>query len=182
LLRKELRAKEAGVDDGSGDAEWCDLGLQRFHPALEAELRRRIGTHEVEAGCKARRRGDRDDVTRALLAHYRKHCAGHVHWAEETHRQLPLELLWRQLLEGAGVEARRIVDQQIDPTEPSTAAGTAASASLRLVTSSATVSRSLDCPHALDTASLFRPLRPPRRRSESRPDDIGAHAAASARE
>jgi hypothetical protein len=57
-------------------------------------------------------------VSRALLAHHRQHRTGAVHWTDEADRQLALELLWRQLLEVAGVEARRIVDQHIDPTEP----------------------------------------------------------------
>ena len=40
LLREEFRAEEPRVDDGGGDAEGRDLGVQRLHPALEAEFRR----------------------------------------------------------------------------------------------------------------------------------------------
>ena len=54
----------------------------------------------------------------ALLAHHRQHRAGDVHRADEAHRQLALELLRRQLLEVAGVEAGRIVDQHVDAAEP----------------------------------------------------------------
>ena len=49
LLREELGAEEARVDDGGVDAERRDLGLQRLHPALEAELRRGVGGTELEA-------------------------------------------------------------------------------------------------------------------------------------
>ncbi len=43
LLREELRAEEARVDDGGVDAEWRYLGAERLHPSLEAELRRGVG-------------------------------------------------------------------------------------------------------------------------------------------
>src|SRR5439155_27326613 len=49
LLGEELRAEEPRVDDGGGDAERRDLGVQRLHPALEAELRRGVGSTELEA-------------------------------------------------------------------------------------------------------------------------------------
>src|SRR5438445_261107 len=34
LLGQEIGAEETGVDDGGGDAEGLDLGLERLHPAL----------------------------------------------------------------------------------------------------------------------------------------------------
>src|ERR1700730_5490008 len=54
LLSKVLRAEEPGVDDGGRDAERRDLDVQRLHPALEAELRCRVGADELEAGREAR--------------------------------------------------------------------------------------------------------------------------------
>jgi hypothetical protein len=66
-LLREVRAEEPGVDHSGGDAERGDLAVQRFHPALEAELRCGLGGHEVEAGGDAGRRGDREDVPRMLL-------------------------------------------------------------------------------------------------------------------
>src|SRR6266852_3470329 len=50
LLREELCAEEPRVDDGGGDAERRDLGVQRLHPALQAELRRGVGGTELKAG------------------------------------------------------------------------------------------------------------------------------------
>ena len=54
LLREEFRAEEPWVDDGGSDPEWRDLGVQRLHPALQAELRRGVGANELEAGGEAR--------------------------------------------------------------------------------------------------------------------------------
>src|SRR5438874_2408505 len=61
LLREEFRAEEPRVDDGGGDAERRDLGVQRLHPALQAELRRGVGGTELEAD-EARCRGNRDNA------------------------------------------------------------------------------------------------------------------------
>src|SRR6266851_4647621 len=69
LLGEELSAEETRVDEGGGDAERRNLGVQRRRPALQAELRRGVGGTELEAD-EARGRGDRDDVPRALLAHH----------------------------------------------------------------------------------------------------------------
>src|SRR6266571_5794786 len=93
------------------------LGPQRFHPALKTELRRGIGGTELEAD-EARTRRDRDDVARALLAHDGQDRAGDIHRAEEARRQLPLNLLWRQLLEVARIKGPGVVDQHVDATEP----------------------------------------------------------------
>src|SRR5438132_8890893 len=117
LLREELGAEEPRVDDGGVDAERLDLGSQRLHPALETELRRGIGGTELEAD-EARARRDRDDVARALLAHDGQDRAGDIHRAEEARRQLPLDLLWRQLLEVARIKGTGVVDQHVDATEP----------------------------------------------------------------
>ena len=116
LLREELGAEEPRVDDGRVDAERRDLGRERLHPALDAELRRGVGGAELEAG-ESRRRGDRDDVPGALLAHDRQDSAGDVHRADQARRQLPLHLLGGQLLEVAGVEAGGVVDQHVDAAE-----------------------------------------------------------------
>ena len=53
LLREQLGAEHAGVDDGGADAQRCDLRLQRLHPALQAELGGGVGGIELKAG-KAR--------------------------------------------------------------------------------------------------------------------------------
>jgi hypothetical protein len=50
LLREEFRAEEPWVDDSGSDPEWRDLGVQRLHPALQAELRRGVGANELEVG------------------------------------------------------------------------------------------------------------------------------------
>src|SRR5437667_5622709 len=117
LLREELGAEEPRVDDGGVDAERLDLGSQRLHPALETELRRGIGGTELEAD-EARPRRDRDDVTRALRAHDGQDRAGDIHRAEEARRQLPFDLLWRQLLEVARLKGPGVVDQHVDAAEP----------------------------------------------------------------
>src|SRR5215212_3689636 len=56
-LCKEFSAEEAGIDDGGADAERRDLGLERLHPALQAELSSGVGGIELEAR-KARTRRD----------------------------------------------------------------------------------------------------------------------------
>jgi hypothetical protein len=43
---------------------------------------------------------------------------GGLHYGGEARCKLPVELLRRQLLEVAGVEAGRIVDQHVDAAEP----------------------------------------------------------------
>ena len=53
LLREQLGAEHAGVDDGGADAQRCDLRLQRLHPAFQAELGGGVGGIELKAG-KAR--------------------------------------------------------------------------------------------------------------------------------
>jgi hypothetical protein len=63
LLSEKLCAEESRIDDGGIDAEGRHFGLQRLHPAFEAELRRRIGSHEIVAGDEASGRRDRDDVS-----------------------------------------------------------------------------------------------------------------------
>ena len=57
-------------------------------------------------------------MPRALLAHHRQDGAGDVHRADEARRQLPLDLLRRQLLEVARVKAGGVVDQHVDAAEP----------------------------------------------------------------
>jgi len=53
-----------------------------------------------------------------LLAHDREHRADRVRRANEADGQLAVELLQRQLLEEARVEAGRIVDQDVDAAKP----------------------------------------------------------------
>ena len=53
----------------------------------------------------------------ALLAHDRQDGAGDVHRADEARRELPLDLLRRQLLEVARVEVGGVVDQHVDAAE-----------------------------------------------------------------
>ncbi len=53
-LREKFRAEESWVNNGGSDPEWRDLGVQRLHPALQAELRRGVGANELEAGGEAR--------------------------------------------------------------------------------------------------------------------------------
>ena len=52
---------------------------------------------------EARGRGDRDDVSCALLSHDRQDRARHVHRADEICGQLLVYLVWREFLEAAGV-------------------------------------------------------------------------------
>jgi hypothetical protein len=91
-------------------------------------------------------------VPRALLAHHRQDSASDVHRPNEAHRQLPLELLWRQLLEVADIKAGRT---SMQPNR-STAARTAASASAHDVQLYGP--QAFDCPTALTTASVSRPV------------------------
>ena len=56
-------------------------------------------------------------MARALLAHDRQDSAGDVHRADEAGCQLLADLLRRQFLEVAGVEAGGVVDQHVDSTE-----------------------------------------------------------------
>ena len=116
LLREQLGAEEAGVDDRGVDAERLDLGGERLHPAVDAELRRGVGGAVLEAG-EPGGRGDRDDVSGALLAHDRQDGAGDVHRADEARGDLPVHLLGRELLEEAGVEAGGVVDEHVDAAE-----------------------------------------------------------------
>ena len=116
LLGEQLGAEEPGVDDGRVDAERLDLGGERLHPAVHAELRCGVGGAVLEAG-EPRGRGDRHDVPRALLAHDGQDRARDVHRADQARRELALHLLGRQLLEVAGVEAGGVVDQHVDAAE-----------------------------------------------------------------
>ena len=63
-------------------------------------------------------RRDRDDISRPLPAHHGQHRARDVHRPDKVRRQRPLDLLRRQLLEEAGVEVARVVDQHVDTAEP----------------------------------------------------------------
>jgi hypothetical protein len=139
------------------DAERSDLGLERLHPALQSELRRGVGRTELKAD-QARARRDRDAVARALLAHDGQDGAGDVHRADEGRRQLPLDLLRRQLLEVTRIEGPALLTSTSMRPKRSTAARTACSASSVLVTSSLTASRSSAWPTASATASRLRPV------------------------
>ena len=108
--------KKPGVDDRRVDAERLDLGGERLHPAVDAELRRGVGGAVLEAG-EARGRGDRHDVPGALLAHDRQDGAGDVHRADQARGDLPVHLLGRELLEEARVEAGGVVDEHVDAAE-----------------------------------------------------------------
>ena len=57
-------------------------------------------------------------MTRALRAHDGQDRAGDIHRAEEARRQLPFDLLWRQLLEVARLKGPGVVDQHVDAAEP----------------------------------------------------------------
>src|SRR5207247_10059143 len=46
-LGEELRAEEPRIDESGRDAERCHLGVQRLHPAFQAELRRGVGGTEL---------------------------------------------------------------------------------------------------------------------------------------
>jgi hypothetical protein len=116
LLGEEFGAEEPGVDDGGVDAERLNLGGERFHPAINAELRGGVGGAVLKAR-QPRRRGDRHHVSRALLAHHGQDGAGDVHRADQSRRDLPLHLLGGRLLEVAGVEVGGVVDQHVDAAE-----------------------------------------------------------------
>ena len=64
LLREQLGAEEARLDQHRADAERRDLGRERLDPALDAELRRGVGRDELLPG-DAGGRGDRYDESRA---------------------------------------------------------------------------------------------------------------------
>lgn len=149
--------REPWVHDGGVDSERRDLGRQRRHPALESELRRGVGAAELEAD-QARGRGDRDDVPRALLSHDRKDGAGDVHGADQARRQLPIELLWRQLLEVAGIEVGGVITSTSMRPNRSTVARTAVWASPNRVMSSLAVRRFPDSPSVSDRRTVSRPV------------------------
>ena len=65
LRREQLGAEEAGLDEHRADAERRDLGGQRLHEALDAELRGGVGGQEVAAGGDAGGRGDRHHQARS---------------------------------------------------------------------------------------------------------------------
>src|SRR3954463_14469411 len=48
LLGEQLGTEEPGVDDGRVDAERLDLRREGLHPAVDAELRRRVGGAVLE--------------------------------------------------------------------------------------------------------------------------------------
>jgi hypothetical protein len=98
------------------DAERLQLGGQGLHPAVDGELRGGIGAGVRRSG-QAGHRGDGDDVSRALTAHDRQHRAGDAHGTEHAHRELALDLLGRELLEQARLEARGVVDQHVHGAE-----------------------------------------------------------------
>jgi hypothetical protein len=56
-------------------------------------------------------------VSRALRAHDGQDRAGDVHGADEADRELALDLLRRQLLEEARLEAGGVVDEHVDAAE-----------------------------------------------------------------
>jgi hypothetical protein len=97
-------------------------------------------------------------MARALLAHDGQDGAGDVYRADEGRRQLPLDLLRRQLLEVTRIEGRALLTSTSMRPKRSTAARTACSASSVLVTSSLTASRSSAWPTASATASRLRPV------------------------
>ena len=90
---------------------------KRLHPALEGELRGRVGGAELPAD-DAGGRGDGDDLAAALGAHDRQDRAGDVERAEEVGLHLRPELGVADLLEVAGVEVAGVVDEHVDPSEP----------------------------------------------------------------
>ncbi len=137
LRGEQLGAEEAGLDEHRADPERRDLGGQRLHPALHAELGGGVGGAELLAH-DAGGRGDRDEQAGALGAHDRKGRAGDVDRAEQGGLDLRPEVLGGDLLEEPGVEVARVVDQHVDAAEPVDGAWTAASASAGSVTSSLT--------------------------------------------
>ena len=114
---QQIGAEEARVDDGGGDPERLDLGLQGLHPALHPELRGGVGGVELEPG-QAGTGGDRQDVPGPLPTHHRQHRPGDVHRPDQPGGELVVDLLGGQLLEVAAVEVRGVVDQHVDAPEP----------------------------------------------------------------
>src|SRR6266536_2940930 len=88
----------------NGATSGCSDAIQPSRPNFEAAL----GGTKLKAD-EASCRGNRNNVPGALLAHDRQDSAGDVHRANEARRQLPLHLLWRQLLEVTGIKAGSIV-------------------------------------------------------------------------
>jgi len=114
---EQLGAEEAGLDEHGADPVGRDLVGQAFHPALQAELRRRVRRGE-RAADDAAGRGDRDHQPGALLAHDREHGACHGHRSEQVGLDLAADLLRRELLEEAAEEVGGVVDQHVDASEP----------------------------------------------------------------
>ena len=50
FFREKLSAEEARIDSDRIDTKRFDLSLQRLHPALKAELRRRAGGAKLKRG------------------------------------------------------------------------------------------------------------------------------------
>ena len=63
-------------------------------------------------------RGDRHDEAGALGAHDGQDGAGDVDRAEQGRLDLRPEVLGADLLEEAGIEVARVVDQDVDAAEP----------------------------------------------------------------
>ena len=94
LLREQLGAEEARVDDRRVDAERLDLGGERLHPALHAELRRGVGGCSTRSrparptrrssrrapsaarASRAGRRGSRSSGRSGVVASWRSICSG----------------------------------------------------------------------------------------------------------
>ncbi len=92
-------------------------GAERLHPPFDAELSGgRAGAERAADHTGGRR--DREDQSRALLAHHRQHGTGHVHGAEQQGLDLGANLIRAELLEEAGVEVSRVVHQHVDAAEP----------------------------------------------------------------
>jgi hypothetical protein len=65
----------------------------------------------------ARGRGDCEHQAGALLAHHRQDGASDIHRAEQQRLELIADLFRAELLEEAGEEIPRVVDQDVDPAE-----------------------------------------------------------------
>jgi hypothetical protein len=109
--------KKTGLHQHGTDTVGGDFRLQRFYPALDAKLGRRIGAQE-QAARQACRGGHREHKSSPLLAHHRQHGARDVHRAKQQGVDLLAHLPAAEFLEEAGVEVAGVVDQHVEAPEP----------------------------------------------------------------
>jgi hypothetical protein len=138
------------------NAEGRDLRGERLDPTLDPELRGSVRRAKLLTDDTCRRR-DHDDEPGALTAHDGQDCSGDVERPEHRRFDLRAKVFRRDLLEEAGIEVPRVVDEDADAVEPVGGSSHGAVLSM-LVTSSATTGKSAWVPRAERTCSGLRPV------------------------